>query len=63
MKILCFEIKFVGFSRVAKKDDREWKALAKGGDAIGAIKVHRMLFGVGLKESRDAVWKYLGRAA
>jgi hypothetical protein len=40
---------------------QEEMALAKGGNVIMAIKMHRQRTGIGLKESKDAVERAIGR--
>lgn len=61
MRILCWEIKFVGF-----KKWKEWQKLAlMANDSgvwehkIGAIKMCRQETGVGLREAKDAVEAFM----
>ena len=50
MKILCFDIVYVGFGR---KEDNLWKAYAKRGDRVGAIKNLRKVYNEPYPDTED----------
>jgi len=68
MKILCFEIKYVGFGKAIS----EWQKIALTGNKIGAVRVMREVANVkyphiddprrlGLKEAKYQVEAYMQR--
>lgn len=56
MKVLCFEIAYVGFGATG------WKKVAKTGDLISAIRTLRQeVKGTGLMQAKEIVEDYMSK--